>query len=127
MKPLKDHRTIYIFTSGQDQDHIYDSVILDLKEHRKEITERDLVVYTDLPGGDEIMNGKTLPADDATELRKQYKVTEGKFTLILVGKDNTEKLRWANELHSLQKVFDLIDTMPMRRREMREQSGDDRG
>lgn len=125
MNQFKGHRTIYVFTSGQDNDHLYQEAILDLKEHGKEIAERDLVVYTDLPGGGEVTNGETLASEDIAELRKQYKVTKGEFTLILVGKDRTEKLRWANELHSLQRVFDLIDTMPMRRREMREQSGDD--
>lgn len=38
---------------------------------------------------------------------------------VLVGKDGTEKLRHPASPATIAEVFDLIDTMPMRRREMR--------
>ena len=40
-------------------------------------------------------------------------------TAILIGKDGTEKLRRPASAGTIEEVFDLIDTMPMRRREMR--------
>ena len=39
--------------------------------------------------------------------------------ILLVGKDGGVKLR-SEEPVSIQRIFDLIDSMPMRRREMRE-------
>ena len=52
-------------------------------------------------------------------LYKKYKVDrQTDFTLILVGKDGSEKLR-THSLLSNNKLFALIDAMPMRREEMR--------
>ncbi|MCS4120976.1 hypothetical protein GGP45_001318 [Salinibacter ruber] len=44
------------------------------------------------------------------------------FRVVLVGKDGTEKRREAEPV-SARSVFDTIDAMPMRQREMREQDG----
>jgi len=43
---------------------------------------------------------------------------QGAFTVVLIGKDGGEKLR-REEGANLGEIFGLIDTMPMRRREMR--------
>ena len=53
-------------------------------------------------------------------LAKRYKVDSRNFTVILVGKDGGEKLR-QEEPVTLDQLFGLIDQMPMRRREMRDQ------
>ena len=53
-------------------------------------------------------------------LAKRYKVDSRNFTVILVGKDGGEKLR-QQEPVTLDQLFGLIDQMPMRRREMRDQ------
>ncbi len=54
-------------------------------------------------------------------LCKKYKVdAHTDFTVILVGKDGSEKLRSQNLL-TTEKLFALIDSMPMRRGEMRNQ------
>ena len=55
---------------------------------------------------------------DATVLRSHYRVGAGQFTVILVGKDGGEKYR-AERVVDPDELFALIDTMPMRRREMR--------
>lgn len=67
------------------------------------LNERDLVVV--------------LVDDQAT--MKRYKVTPGDFTVILLGKDGGEKLRQSQPL-KLKDLYPLIDSMPMRQREMRE-------
>jgi hypothetical protein len=61
----------------------------------------------------------------AGRLRKRFGVPADVFTLVLVGKDGTEKRRDEGPVRS-EVIFDEIDAMPMRRREMRKQSGDDR-
>jgi len=49
---------------------------------------------------------------------KQYKASSQKFTFILFGKDGGEKLRSNNPV-SLEKLYQTIDAMPMRRQEMK--------
>lgn len=56
-------------------------------------------------------------AGDAAALRRAYSIEPDGFTVILVGKDGGEKLR-SGEIVSPADLFSLVDTMPMRRREM---------
>ncbi|QED28004.1 DUF4174 domain-containing protein [Microvenator marinus] len=53
----------------------------------------------------------------AAELAKTWDVSEP-FTLILVGKDGTEKLR-SHKAVAVEMLFETIDAMPMRIREMK--------
>lgn len=54
----------------------------------------------------------------ASELNKEYKIKPGTFIVILVGKDGSEKHRSVAVLQP-QKLFTIIDAMPMRRSEMK--------
>ena len=54
----------------------------------------------------------------ASELNKEYKIKPGTFIVILVGKDGSEKHRSVAILQP-QKLFTIIDAMPMRRSEMK--------
>jgi hypothetical protein len=54
-----------------------------------------------------------------TMVYKKYKVPTNKFTFLLIGKDGLEKIR-AAQVFSLQKLFTLIDGMPMRQDEMQQ-------
>ena len=49
---------------------------------------------------------------------KEYKIKPGTFNVILVGKDGSEKHRSVTVLQP-QKLFTIIDAMPMRRSEMK--------
>lgn len=51
-----------------------------------------------------------------TEARERFGVEEGRFALVLVGKDGTEKFR-SHEPVPTEDVFSRVDAMPMRRRE----------
>ena len=51
-------------------------------------------------------------------LHKKYAVKEGIFMVLLIGKDGTEKFRTV-ELLLPQKLFAIIDAMPMRQTEMK--------
>jgi hypothetical protein len=48
-----------------------------------------------------------------------FEITSSPFTIILIGKDRTEKFRSIKPV-TPQTLFDIIDTMPMRRSELRE-------
>ncbi|EHQ30509.1 DUF4174 domain-containing protein [Mucilaginibacter paludis] len=49
---------------------------------------------------------------------KKWHIPNAPFTVILIGKDNGEKLR-SHQPVTLARLFDLIDNMPMRQQEMK--------
>jgi len=55
-------------------------------------------------------------------LYDRFDVPADAFRVVLVGKDGTEKRRDAEPV-TTRSIFDTIDAMPMRQREMRESSG----
>jgi len=84
--------------------------------------ERDLIVFRILPDKVEQIHGKEYGKNAAEKLRSKYNIDKNDFTVILIGKDGTEKLRQQKVL-SIDKLFATIDAMPMRRREMRNSDG----
>lgn len=56
---------------------------------------------------------------NAGEIRTAYAVAGGAFEVLLIGKDTGVKLRAAAPV-TPERLFDLVDAMPMRQREMRE-------
>jgi hypothetical protein len=61
-------------------------------------------------------------SDEASgRLRKRFDVPAGSFALVLVGKDGTEKRRDEAPVPP-EAIFAEIDAMPMRQREMQQQS-----
>ena len=78
--------------------------------------DRDMVVI-EVYGNDAARaDGAPLPSGTAARLRQRFGVAATQELVVLVGKDGGEKLRTASP--DLDAVFRLIDTMPMRRREM---------
>ena len=57
-------------------------------------------------------------SEEFDEMSKQFTVSSLGFQLLLLGKDGGVKLRSSNV--SLEDIFSLIDTMPMIRKEMRD-------
>lgn len=90
--------------------------------HAEGWRERDMV--TIVVAGDRPVSVDGIPAKDLDNeaLRRRYAVTGDAFAAILVGKDGTVKLRRAGPI-AAERLFETIDAMPMRRREMREQDG----
>ena len=58
---------------------------------------------------------------EGSKLRQEYGVTKDQFSVVLIGKDGSEKGRWSEPLGSSH-LFQIIDKMPMRMDEMRERS-----
>ncbi len=88
-----------------------------LATRAQDVRERDLLVIDLLETGPSGRAGHPLPPEDVQALRRRYGAVPGRFTVILIGKDGGVKLVQEEQV-SLQAIFDLIDTMPMRRREM---------
>jgi hypothetical protein len=88
-------------------------------ESREYEKQRDLFRGHEPGFEDRDLTISLFPEDDGAEMRDRYGVKPGSFVVVLVGRDGGEKFR-SEEPVSAQELFDRIDTMPMRRREMRE-------
>lgn len=85
--------------------------------HRTGLQERDMVVFEIV--GDQVRAViGAAPAASAAAFRRYYRVGTTEFRAILVGKDGGSKLRQSTPVDS-DRLFRLIDSMPMRRDEMR--------
>lgn len=81
------------------------------------VLDRDLLLIPILRSKES--SGDATNWQNATALRKNYGAAGKDFLVVLVGKDGTEKQRWT-EVPQVAQIFEIIDAMPMRRREMRE-------
>ena len=81
-----------------------------------EFADRDLIVVTLLDDGISTAGDRELSADEVAAARSAMRITPDEFTLKLVGKDGSVKLS-RDEATSMQDIYALIDTMPMRARE----------
>lgn len=84
------------------------------------LNERDMVVILVLKGAVSMEEPPTAHVS-AVELRDAYGVLPHEFQVVLIGKDGGLKLRREQPI-SLADLFSLIDTMPMRKQEMRRRS-----
>ena len=92
-----------------------------IQANKAGLADRDMVVI-ELVGEDELyVNGTRQKGKSGKALRSRFKVPHETFSVILVGKDGTEKQR-NREAVELKNIFGLVDQMPMRRQEMREEN-----
>jgi len=87
--------------------------------NEKEMEERDMV-WVEVIGDNVRYVLSPQTGTDADTLRERFDVSEEEFAVLLIGKDAGVKLR-SPEPVTTDTVFALIDSMPMRRQEMREQ------
>jgi len=121
-----EHRLVFVFVpSGADDVRAAQEEQVD--GHDAGFRDRDLLLLT-LRGAEE-GTLRTAPGADARELTPaaverlydRFDVPADAFRVVLVGKDGTEKRRDAEPV-TARSIFDTIDAMPMRQREMRESS-----
>jgi hypothetical protein len=84
-----------------------------------EVLDRDLIVIRAFETGGLPTDTPSLSSDDAAALRRRFGVQKNRFTVILIGKDGGVKMVREGQV-TLQKIFDLIDSMPMRQQEIRQ-------
>ena len=105
------NRLLIIHQKDAEAEHLKN-----LKAEDKAIRDRHLI-WMIIRDGKVTSNYKgDLPNAFPTTLQKQYFRED--TTAVLIGKDGGVKARYKKL--NLEKIFALIDTMPMRRREMRE-------
>jgi len=90
-----------------------------LNELQPQIRDREMAILQIVGDDQATLDGEPITAESAEHLRARFKIPEGEFAVILVGKDGTEKFRSQHAVN-MQKLFERIDSMPMRQREMRQ-------
>jgi hypothetical protein len=119
---LKDYqwknRLILAF-SPSTKDKGYRAFAKDIALQAEEVIDRDLLVFHILETGEIRLGETSLPTGSGNYIRESFSIRPGRFTVLLIGKDGGVKLRREGGVE-LGEIFSLIDTMPMRQREMRE-------
>lgn len=83
------------------------------------LDDRDLLVFYLFRTGGRLRD-QNLEPETAETLRDEFNASPDAFTVVLVGKDGTEKERSQTPIDPAG-LFTTIDQMPMRRRELRQQ------
>lgn len=110
---LSDHqwkRRVLVITQSNDK------LAAKLTAARAELSERDLEVLV-LNGPVGI--GKLPDPKFAEELRERLRVKRDLAEVILMGKDGSTVLRWSTGEFTVNDLLGRIDSMPMRRLEMK--------
>lgn len=109
-------RPVLVF-AGTGQEGLRDEQQRVLDAALDGVRERDIAVYVVTPNGVE-RDGERL-GGDGEGLRSRYGVEPDAWAVVLVGKDGGEKLRETDGVLDTERLFGVIDAMPMRRAEMR--------
>jgi len=112
-----NNRLVLVFANSQDSES-YLQQIEELYLDKVGLHERDVIVFSMFRNGISSFEGKSISQESSEKITATYNPDQSDFRFILIGKDGGEKLR-QDEIVSSQKLFDRIDSMPMRRQEMR--------
>ena len=86
-------------------------------EEHSSLVQQQLALFNKEAAGIKERDIKITIVSKVDLLNKKYHIKAGSFTVILLGKDGTEKFR-TDEILLTQKLFAIIDAMPMRQAEM---------
>jgi hypothetical protein len=111
------NRIILIFAPSSDSD-AFKRQMREFEGQGDGILDRDLIIFEIFKRGRSHSGNASISEHQANQLRHQFRVKEGKFMIILIGKDGGVKLR-SNDPVATSGLFSLIDGMPMRQEEMR--------
>ena len=93
----------------------------ELFRQKEGVMNRDLLVFHISESGETKLGNSHLAESSGDYLREKLSIKSGKFSVLLIGKDGGVKLRKKGGVE-LDEIFSLIDTMPMRQREMTDKS-----
>ena len=85
------------------------------------VEDRDLVVFEIFERGQSRMNTAHLDQEAVDSIRKRLAAPQSTFRVILIGKDGGMKLERDDQV-GLEEIFERIDSMLMRKNEMRQKN-----
>ena len=101
MEQFSSHRQLLIFGNEKNQSLVKQQLVL-LNQQSKGVKERAI---------------KIIVVEKGNPLFMKYELSNSGFTVLIVGKDGTEKYR-TNSILQMNNLFLIIDAMPMRKAEM---------
>lgn len=110
-------RLVLLFTPAPD-DPMFERQVRLLQEQVDALEERNVVFIFITPDGKFENTGRFLAEADARKFYDKFGAAQYHFEMILVGLDGTEKFRAKNRITPPSVLLELIDGMPMRRREL---------
>lgn len=117
---LWGNRPILIFVESPDNAN-YQALTQQIEQERAEIKDRDIVILHLISQGQSFLGEQPISEKSARDIRQRFQPNSEVMTVVLVGKDGTEKVRKTG-LVDITSFFPIIDAMPMRQREMRQQN-----
>jgi hypothetical protein len=114
------NRLLFLFAPDASNPH-FNRLQSEITKQSYEVEVRDLVIFEVLEQGPSRMNTTPLNRQTANSIRDHFDVPQRLYTLILVGKDGGVKLK-RNDQVNLADIFGLIDSMPMRQKEMQQKN-----
>ncbi len=114
------YRPLVVFQPGKDEG--LDDQLNLLTEYRSDLIARQVMLVLRPYAWAGVVDNRILTFrswEEDQDLRRRFGVRDNEFTVILIGKDGTEKQRWHKPL-TIDELRDAVDKMPMRQEEMRE-------
>lgn len=110
------NRIVVLFARGAESD-LYQSQMEKFTSREEGIKDRDLLFISVFEKGCSKINGQEISDKSADSLRQRLSAGNEPFRIVLIGKDGTVKLQ-REKVVTPDELFEIIDQMPMRRREM---------
>jgi hypothetical protein len=114
------NRLLLIFAPNRSHP-MFEGLHQSLAARESEASDRDLVIFEIFESAPFSINSAAIDAEAAHSLRERFDVHPGNFAVVLIGKDGGIKLK-RRDRTDLKDIFGLIDSMPMRREEMRQRN-----
>ena len=121
---LKEYRwknRLLVVFAEQENTPAYKNLIKEIEAMEEEFGDRDMVLISAFENGRSTAAERGISSEEVDRLREKFGVNPGTYRVYLIGKDGGIKREGGQEIR-LQDVFGLIDTMPMRRSEMRQKA-----
>ena len=114
---------ILIVIANQESDSLATEQLSNFEGSEEGFKERDLITFFLFKKGASRLNEQPLHPASAEDILEQFGSGQSGFRFLLIGKDGGVKLQKDSPV-SAEDIFGLIDSMPMRQREMRENKGE---
>lgn len=112
------NRVLLLFAPSVDN-HNYQQQMQLFNQQQNDFKDRDLVLVQVLATDKSYANGQLIDESSAANLRNRFGVNKENFRVILIGKDGGVKRQETTPVQAIA-IFEQIDAMPMRQREMQD-------
>jgi hypothetical protein len=114
------NRLLLIFAPDEN-DSLFKKLQSEIITQEAEVEDRDLIIFELFGLGSSRMNRALLDQSKVDSIRRHFSVPQRSFRVILIGKDGGIKLKRNGQI-DLETIFELIDSMPMRKDEIRQKN-----